>query len=212
MADEAAKREAAAEKAKKDAEDRKVAAARDRENGALHDDAGDEVKPEKDTRRRRRSRTRPKTEETDRAAAASPTPAVAKTKTFKVQAPSSIRWRTTSGKELGRGNASLKVPPTTTTVIAYDPRRGVKTKVELKDGKTVSYGDLPRGTLEIRVFPFADVYIGSEKVGTTPFAPLKVVPGTYKLKFVNEGKTRKSTVTIRAGKIKRVKVNFNAPQ
>lgn len=166
-------------------------------------------------RSRRRSRSRSRKGTTTAAKTETPTEtkdvAAAANVSIPVKAPAHIRWRTVTGKELGRGNTTLSAAPGTRMIVAYDPRRGVKTKVSVAGGKSVDYQSLPSGTLEIRVFPFADVYIGKEKIGTTPFAPLRLVAGKYKLKLKNGAKTRNESVTIRPGKIKRVKVNFNAP-
>ena len=41
------------------------------------------------------------------------------------------------------------------------------------------------GRLSVRTTPWSDVYLGSKKLGQTPFADLELPAGTYTLTFKN---------------------------
>ena len=66
------------------------------------------------------------------------------------------------------------------------------------------------GTLDIECFPWADVYIDSRKIDTTPLeAPLQLDPGKYKLKLVHpEYPVYESEITISSDKTSGLKVNL----
>jgi hypothetical protein len=118
-------------------------------------------------------------------------------------------WRTLAGAELGRGTAALRVAAGTRTIVAVDAKTGGSARVSV--APAVDYGKLPRGTLEIRAFPFADVELGREKLGTTPVAPRDLVAGTYQIVLRLEGRVVKRTVKVEPGKIQRVMVKMNEP-
>ena len=61
---------------------------------------------------------------------------------------------------------------------------------------------------EVRVFPYADVYAGKTKIGTTPFPAKVVLEGTYNLRLVSDKQTKRKKVKIRADRTARVKVSF----
>ena len=132
--------------------------------------------------------------------------AAPRTRSLRVSGPSYVEWRTTSGRLLGKGHATLELPSRTSTIVAIDTRRGGKTRVPVKE--QLAYEKLPSGTLDVRVFPFAEVYLGRQKIGPTPVDPIKVVAGHYTLKLKHEGKTRSVDVDVNPGEVKRVKVNL----
>lgn len=135
-------------------------------------------------------------------------PRAPRTRSLPVRAPPHIEWRTLSGKLLGKGSGTLDVPAGTSTLVIVDPRRGGRTRVPIR-GRRIEYEKLPKGTLDVRVFPFAEVFLGGERIGSTPVPPIRVVAGHYTLKLRHEGKTRRVEVDVGAGQVKRVKVNLN---
>jgi eukaryotic-like serine/threonine-protein kinase len=70
-------------------------------------------------------------------------------------------------------------------------RSGTRLSVEFKKGK-----------LAANVEPWADVYLGDKKLGTTPLAPRELYEGSYSLKLVNSeiGAMRNVKVQVEAGK------------
>jgi serine/threonine-protein kinase len=67
-----------------------------------------------------------------------------------------------------------------------------------------------KGTLAIRVRPFATVFINGKNRGQTPILPVELPAGTYSLRFVNEElkKNVTQTVELKAGENKVVKLNL----
>jgi serine/threonine-protein kinase len=139
--------------------------------------------------------------------AAAPRRARSRTRTLALVAPSSVRWSTVKGAKLGRGSTKASVPAGTRELVATDRRRGVTTRVPVS-GDRVDYAKLPRAELDIRAFPYADVFAGQQKLGTAPFPVVKVVAGTHTLRFKHEAKTIVRRVTVAAGKRAVVKVNM----
>jgi len=66
---------------------------------------------------------------------------------------------------------------------------------------------LGKGKLACDAAPWAEVYIGNRKLGTTPLAPVTLTEGTYTLKLVNPELKKSKTVSarVRAGQTTRVK-------
>jgi serine/threonine-protein kinase len=67
-----------------------------------------------------------------------------------------------------------------------------------------------KGTLAIRVRPFATVFINGKNRGQTPLLPVELPAGTYSLRFVNEelNKNVTQTVELKAGENKVIKLNL----
>jgi PEGA domain len=91
--------------------------------------------------------------------------------------------------------------------VALDRLRGARTTITLS-GDTVDYAALPRGKLQLRANPYADVSIGKESLGTTPFPPVDVVTGTYTIRFRYSGREEVRTVEVAAGETVRAAVDF----
>ena len=123
------------------------------------------------------------------------------------RAPAGIQWLGDGSKVLGTGATQLKVPVGTKQIVALDKKRGGRSIVPIK-GNIADYGALPRAKVHPRANPYADVYLGSEKLGTTPFAPVEVVVGKYTLRFVKGKSEQKRTVDVKPGDIVRVIVDF----
>jgi hypothetical protein len=69
-----------------------------------------------------------------------------------------------------------------------------------------------KGKLVIDVQPWADVYLGAKKLGTTPFPPREFYEGTYTLKLVNAeiGALHNLTAIVQAGQTTLVKHDLGA--
>ena len=161
--------------------------------------------PPKNAKTANKERTKRKRATLERSAALVdvPTPL----KPVRTKAPQNVEWRSRANRVLGKGTGTLQMPKGDDVLIAYDKVRKIKTKLSVRDG-AIDYEDAPRGTLEVRLFPFGEVYIGKEKLGTTPFPPVKLVVGRYRLRIVYEGKEREELVSIREGKSTKVKLNL----
>jgi hypothetical protein len=131
----------------------------------------------------------------------------ARTFDLKAAAPARVRWQTEGGRVLGMGSGTLKVPVGVSRLIAFDTKRGVKSTVPIT-GSLIDYGVLPRGKIQTRANPFADVFLGTEPLGQTPFAPVDAVVGSYVLRFVHEGHEEKRTVQVKPAEVTRVVVDF----
>jgi serine/threonine-protein kinase len=136
-----------------------------------------------------------------------PQPTAPSLKSVKARGPKYVRWTSPRGSRLGAGNTTFAVPVKAKSVIAIDTRRGVKTRVPLRGG-SVDYAKAPKGTLDIRAFPFAKVTVGKSVLGTTPFKPMTVPAGTYRLKLEHKGKVKKQTVTVSPGGTAKVRANM----
>jgi hypothetical protein len=125
----------------------------------------------------------------------------------KTKGPASIRWLDAGGKVLGFGTGTFKIAANAKSIGAVDSRRGVKSTVAISGG-VADYGTLPRGKIQPRANPFADVFLGSDALGQTPIAPVDCVAGTYTVRFVHDGKEQKKTVEVKAGDVVRVAADF----
>ncbi len=58
-----------------------------------------------------------------------------------------------------------------------------------------------RGTIDVRVQPWAQVFLDGKEMGVTPLKPLSVFAGTHQLRLVNRdlGKEEKRRVAVREG-------------
>jgi hypothetical protein len=84
--------------------------------------------------------------------------------TVAVKAPASVRWETERGAKLGAGSTSLALAAGQTRIVAHDGARGGRVVVDVTPGATVDWEALPRGRLDVRVEPYADVLLGAETV------------------------------------------------
>ena len=125
-----------------------------------------------------------------------------------LRAPSHVVWETESGASLGRGSRAVSVPSSTARLIAIDPITGGRSSVAVAD--EVDFAALPRGTVQARANPFADVTVGTKSLGTTPFPPIELVAGRYTLVFTYEGRSEKRVVEVKPGETTRIGVDFMA--
>ena len=96
-------------------------------------------------------------------------------------------------------NETLSLRQTVRLTVSAD--ENVKKKVVFAKGKLV-----------IDVQPWADVYLGAKKLGTTPFPPREFYEGTYTLKLVNAeiGALHNLTAIVQAGQTTLVKHDLGA--
>ena len=123
---------------------------------------------------------------------------------MELRAPSSIKWFDKRAT-IGKGNA--RATTAASSLIAIDSARGGRSVVPIKNG-VADYGALPKGKLQVRAFPFAEVWIGNEKRGATPFPDVELVQGEYTVTLKYEGKTEKKKIVIKGGATERVNVRF----
>lgn len=123
-----------------------------------------------------------------------------------VKAPGEVDW-VVDGKVVGSGSTTLKLPATVRSITAVDKKRGGRTTVVV-GAKPVDYAGLPKGKLQPRAKPFADVFIGSVALGATPFPAVDVVAGKYTVRYVYKGRTITKSVTVGAGEIGRPTADF----
>lgn len=143
------------------------------------------------------------------APAPAPAPVVVKTPTkldVVVRGPDRIQWLA-DGRVVGSGSRTLKLPPGTRTLVAFDKVRGARTTVAV-DGSAIDYEALPHGQIQPRAKPYADVFLGDEALGTTPLQPIDVVAGSYTMRFVYKGKEVSKPVQVGQGAISRPAVDF----
>jgi serine/threonine-protein kinase len=92
-------------------------------------------------------------------------------------------------------------------------QRGEHQKIEIAFTKRIlarPERGTPTGKLSVRTTPWSDVYLGTKKLGQTPFADLELPAGTHTLTFKNPSRpTSTKTIKITAGKS--TKLNFNLP-
>ena len=70
-----------------------------------------------------------------------------------------------------------------------------------------------KSSLDLRVTPYADVFVDGRLLGTTPLRPIELTPGVHKLLLVNEAlDVRRATqVTLEPGKRQRLEVDLRKP-
>lgn len=125
----------------------------------------------------------------------------------RARAPGGIQWQV-DGRGAGAGTTTIRVPVGTTSLLAVDKKRGGRSVVPVVDG-VADFGALPRGKIHPRANPYAEVFLGSELLGTTPFPALEAPVGSYTLRFVHDGKQEKRTVEVTKDAVVRVSVSFD---
>lgn len=124
-----------------------------------------------------------------------------------LRAPAGVRWL--DGTDvLGSGNLRVQVKRTTRFLTAVDQKRGARSRVPVVDG-VADYGALPKGRIKVRATPYAEIFLGSEARGSTPYQDMEVVTGEYTLTLKNRGREEKRTVTVRPGDVARIEVRFD---
>ena len=67
----------------------------------------------------------------------------------------------------------------------------------------------PKGQVRLNVIPWADVYVGTTKLGRTPMPPLKLYAGNHTLRLVNpQHQERVVEIVLRGGETQKVVVNL----
>ncbi|HEX8818952.1 MAG TPA: serine/threonine-protein kinase [Archangium sp.] len=108
-------------------------------------------------------------------------------------------------RKLGRTPATVTLPAgkvaLTFVNAELDLRQTVSVDVEAK-GTTRNTITFRKGKIAADATPWADVYIGNRKLGTTPLAPREVYEGSYMLRLVNSelGAIKTVKVVVEPGK------------
>ncbi|MHB8877057.1 MAG: hypothetical protein ACYC8T_25460 [Myxococcaceae bacterium] len=109
------------------------------------------------------------------------------------------------GKSLGRTPLTAKLPVGRVTLAfvnrELDLSQSASVTVEAK-GTSQSTVTFRKGKVAADVTPWADVYLGDKKLGTTPLAPREFYEGTYTLRLVNSelGAIKTMKVVVQPGK------------
>jgi serine/threonine-protein kinase len=128
------------------------------------------------------------------------------TRHLKVKAPAHVRVETLQRKRLGKGNGTIEVAASTKRVAFVDPTTGLRVTVPASD--VLDFHALPTGMLDVRVFPYATVFLGKKRLGRTPLIPHRVPAGRYKVRAESEGKQTTRTVDVKADGTTRVKIDM----
>ncbi|MCC7073476.1 MAG: serine/threonine protein kinase [Deltaproteobacteria bacterium] len=123
-----------------------------------------------------------------------------------LRAPAAVRWLD-GNDALGSGNLSVKLKRGTAYLSAVDRKRGGRSKVPIANG-VADYGALPKGRIKVRATPYAEIFLGTESRGSTPYHDVEVVAGEYTLTLKNRGREERRTVTVKPGEVARVEVEF----
>jgi serine/threonine protein kinase len=118
-----------------------------------------------------------------------------------------IRWQLPDGKVLGRGPGAYDVPADISSVVAFDTWREGKTTVAI-DGGRGRLADVKEGEVHFRVLPWAEVFLGKERLGQTPIKPLKLRAGQYRARLVYEDQSKTVGITVTPGQRVQVRHAF----
>jgi hypothetical protein len=108
------------------------------------------------------------------------------------------------GRNLGMSPASGSVSAGDVTVQLVNKELGINQWIQVRvppNGKAEKSLTLGKGKVAADVQPWADVYIGEKKLGTTPLAPRELWEGTYLVRLVNSeiGAIKTVNVVIKPG-------------
>ncbi|HYV47253.1 MAG TPA: serine/threonine-protein kinase, partial [Myxococcaceae bacterium] len=107
-------------------------------------------------------------------------------------------------KAMGKTPAKLRLPVGKVELVLVNRELSLTRKVEVevpRSGVGAQEIEFRKGKLAADVKPWADVYVGAKKLGTTPFAPRELYEGTYVVKLVNSemGAIKEVQVTVTPG-------------
>ena len=125
---------------------------------------------------------------------------------IRTMAPGRVQWRA-NGKAVGRGNGTVKVAKGTTQLLAVDGETGGSAQVSVNNG-VADYASVQNGTLVVRVKPWAEVSIGSRKLGTTPIDPVVLPAGSYTVKLAQDDKVKTKSVTLKPGQSSTITIDM----
>jgi serine/threonine protein kinase len=122
------------------------------------------------------------------------------------------------GEKIGQTPLSDVVIPAGTHQIRLVNSELSATKtleIDAKPGQVIRQKvEFGKGSLVVKARPWAHVFIGTRKLGTTPFEPKELFEGTYRVKLENPtiGDSVTKTVTIKAGQQAVLEHDFLAGQ
>jgi serine/threonine-protein kinase len=107
----------------------------------------------------------------------------------------------------------ISVPAGEASFVFVNEALGLKQSVKLVvpvDGVVKKAVTFAKGKIVFDIQPWADVYLGAKKLGTTPFAPKELYEGNYTLKLVNAelGALHNVSATVKPGETTVVKFDM----
>jgi hypothetical protein len=66
----------------------------------------------------------------------------------------------------------------------------------------------PKGVVDIRALPYAEVFMGDRSLGMTPFKPLELAAGHYRFRLVNGERSETREVDVEPGRSVVVRVDL----
>ena len=144
-------------------------------------------------------------------AAAAAIPAAATTGHLSVTTP--IAVKVVEGKdELGSSPLELDLPPGPHSLWLVNKQLGIDQtmQVTLEAGQTSALTDLPKGTLVVKVEPWAYVKVDGKQLGQTPIPARQLYEGVHvvELNNTNLNESRRLEVKVKAGETRTVSVNL----
>ena len=117
------------------------------------------------------------------------------------------------GRKIGTSPLSAPLPAGELSVQLVNKELSISQWVQVSvapGGKTEKTITLGKGKIAADVQPWADVYIGDKKLGTTPMAPREVYEGSYLVRLVNSelGAIKTVNVTVRPGQTAVIRQNL----
>jgi eukaryotic-like serine/threonine-protein kinase len=120
-----------------------------------------------------------------------------------------IRWSTSAGRVLGTGTLTTSLAGR--SVVALDTATGGRSVVPVVAG-VADVDRLPVGRLDVRAHPWADVFVGDRRLGTTPLRPLpELRVGRYRVRLVKDDVVRTVDVEVKAGEATAVRADLTTP-
>ena len=115
-------------------------------------------------------------------------------KQITVKGPASIVWKVIGGNHQGPGTATVRT--SAPSVIALDSKRGSTHNVPIIDG-VADFRALPNGKLVVRASPDAQIFLGTDLVGSVPPTKTLTLPhGDYSVRLVSKAKVKTQRVRV----------------
>lgn len=117
-------------------------------------------------------------------------------------------------RRLGSTPVKMSLPSGPTTVTLRNTKLGLGRTLRLSipaGGRVTKRVIFSKGWLRVDAEPWANVYVGKKRIGTTPLAPISLYEGTHRLRLVNPKARKKEyvvAVEVRPGKTTKVFYDF----
>ncbi len=124
--------------------------------------------------------------------------------------PMDISW---NGKAMGKTPATFELPAGPQTLKLTSKELGTRAlPVTVLAGELVkAHAAIGKGSIEVRVSPWASVKIDGRAIGDTPLPPQELLEGRHTIELSNAklGKSKKLTVQLSAGDKKLVRESMD---